>query len=84
MDSKSHLADDEDRGLASRIAERAALSRPDVLIAGLFLLFAVAFNLYRLYPEVAIRAPLLNDGVLHRLALERASAALVAGEDPTD
>jgi hypothetical protein len=84
MDSPSQPAANEDRGLASRICERVALSRPDVAVAGLLLLFAVAFNLYRLYPEVAIRAPLLNDGVLHRLAFERAAAALAAGQDPTD
>jgi hypothetical protein len=47
-------------------------------MAGLLLLFAVAFNLYRLYAEVAVRAPLLNDGVLHLLALERSAAALAA------
>jgi hypothetical protein len=84
MDSESRPAANEDRGLASRIAERVALLRLDALIAGLILLFAVAFNLYRLYPEVAVRAPLLNDGVLHRLAFERAATALAAGQDPTD
>ncbi len=53
-------------------------------MAGLLLFFAVAFNLYRLYPEVAIKAPLLNDGVLHLLALERSAAALAAGQNATD
>jgi hypothetical protein len=84
MDSASHPAASEERGLASRISARIARSRPDVVVAGLLLLFAVAFNLVRLYPEVAIQAPLLNDGVLHRLALERAVTALDAGQDPTD
>jgi len=58
--------------------------RPERLISCLFLLFAVAFNLYRLYPEVAISVPTLNDGVLHFLALERAAAALAAWQNPTD
>jgi hypothetical protein len=65
-------------------SERIARSRPDAVIAGLLLLFAVAFNLVRLYPEVASQVPLLNDGVLHRLAFERAATALAAGQDPTD
>lgn len=60
------------------------LSRPGALLTGLLLLVAITFNLVRLYPEVAIRVPLLNDGVLHRLAFERAAAALAAGQDPTD
>ncbi len=54
------------------------------ILAGLILLFAVGYNLVRLYPEVAIQVPMLNDGVLHRLSLERAFTALTAGEDPTD
>ncbi|MBN1992296.1 MAG: YfhO family protein [Anaerolineae bacterium] len=53
-------------------------------LAALLLGFAVAFNLYHLYPEVAIRAPLFNDGVLHWLALKQTVAALVAGQNPTD
>ena len=46
------------------------LQRQERLIAWLLVLFAIAFNLYRLYPEIAIKVPLLNDGVLHLLALE--------------
>jgi hypothetical protein len=56
----------------------------EAMIAGLLLAFAVAFNLYHIYPEVAIKSPLLNDGVLHRLALERAVGALAARQNPTD
>jgi hypothetical protein len=73
-----------DQGTASGACRRISLPGTDVLVAGLLLLFAVATNLYHLYPEVAIRVPLLNDGVLHRLAFERAVSALAAGQDPTD
>ena len=54
------------------------------LIAWFLLLFAVAFNLYYLYPEVAIKVPNLNDGVLHFLATERVVTALFLGQNPTD
>ncbi|TEU19093.1 MAG: hypothetical protein E3J21_04590 [Anaerolineales bacterium] len=54
------------------------------LIATLLLLLAVAFNLYHLYPEVAIQVPNLNDGVLHFLATERVVTALFFGQNPTD
>ena len=74
----------QDKGMPSRASGRIILPGREVLVVCLLLLFAVAFNLYHLYPEVAIRVPLLNDGVLHRLALERAVAALAAGQDPTD
>jgi hypothetical protein len=84
MGSTPHPAAGEERGLASRFSGRIARSRPDAVVASLLLLFTVAFNLVRLYPEVAIQAPLLNDGVLHRLAFERAVSALAAGQDPTD
>jgi 6-pyruvoyl-tetrahydropterin synthase related domain len=73
-----------DQGAASRTPRRIPRPGADALVAGLLLLFAVAFNLYHLYPEVAISAPVLNDGVLHRLALERARTALAAGQNPTD
>jgi hypothetical protein len=51
---------------------------------GLFLLFAVAFNLYYLYPEVAVQVPPLNDGVLHRMILRQSVEVLASGQDPTD
>jgi hypothetical protein len=54
------------------------------LIAWFLLLGAVAFNLYYLFPEVAIRVPALNDDVLHLLTLQQTVAALAAGKDPTD
>jgi hypothetical protein len=47
-------------------------------------LFAVAFNVYSLYPEVGVQAPDLNDRVLHLAALDRASAALDIGTGFTD
>ena len=59
-------------------------ARLERLIAGLLLAFAVAFNLVQLYPEVAVKVPSLNDGVLHLANLQRASDALASGQDPTD
>ncbi len=53
-------------------------------IAALLLFFAIAFNLYHLYAEVAVPTPRLNDNVLHLLALERMASSLDAGQDPTD
>jgi hypothetical protein len=54
------------------------------LVAALLLLFAVAWNLVRLWPEVSVRVPPLNDGVLHLAALRQSAAALASGRDPTD
>src|SRR6185436_14050634 len=56
----------------------------ETLISGLLLLVAIAFNLYWLWPESAIRVPQLNDGVLHQLLLGRTVAALASGESATD
>ncbi len=53
-------------------------------LAGLFLLFVIAFNLYNLYPEAAFSIPPVNDGILHQMAFERAASAIASGEDPTD
>jgi uncharacterized membrane protein len=50
----------------------------------LLLLFAVAFNLYHLYPEVTLQVPALNDRVLHTQAAEHLARSLAAGQDPTD
>lgn len=69
---------------------KARSSRPgkvlstEALVAGLLLAFAVGFNLYHLYPEAVLQPPALNDGVLHRLALERTASALASSQDPTD
>jgi len=60
------------------------LATRERLIVGLLLLAAIAFNLYYLYPEVSIHVPDLNDGVLHRLGVERVVTALFLGQDPTD
>jgi hypothetical protein len=61
-------------GVASR--ERA--------VSALLLGLAVTFNLQQLYPEVAIRVPMLNDGVLHLLNVGRVVVAVAGGHDPTD
>src|SRR5215208_348995 len=56
----------------------------EALIVGLLLLGAVGFNLFYLWPEVAIPAPKTNDAVLHLLALKGTVSAFEAGQDPTD
>ncbi len=70
--------------MAGRVSRQNILLGRETLIAGLLLFFAVAFNLYHLYPEVAIKVPSLNDGVLHRLALEQSARALAGGQSPLD
>lgn len=56
----------------------------DLLAGMLLVLLAIAFNAYWLWPEVSIRVPQLNDGVLHQVLLGRAVAALASGESVTD
>ena len=58
--------------------------RPEPLISFLMLLFAVAFNLYHLYPEVAVRVPDMNDSVLHLLATDLAVGAIAGGRNAVD
>jgi len=48
------------------------------------LLVAVAFNLYHLYPEVAVRVPDLNDSVLALLATDLAVQAITGEQNLTD
>jgi len=57
--------------------------REGVLAWG-FVAFAVAFNAWYLWPEVAVPAAKLNDGVLHMMSLRATITALRAGQDPTD
>jgi hypothetical protein len=54
------------------------------VFARLLVVFAVTFNLHELYPEVAVAAPSVNDGVLHMVNLGRTVTALSSGQDPTD
>jgi hypothetical protein len=70
--------------VASRTSQSTSTPDWEVLFTCLLLIFAVGFNLYHLYPEIAIKAALLNDNVLHVLSAESALAALQAGHDPTD
>src|SRR5215210_6985622 len=56
----------------------------ETLISRLLLLVAIAFNLYWLWPEVAIGVPQLNDGVLHQLVLGRTVVAPALGQSVTD
>ena len=60
------------------------IRRYERIAARLLLLWAVAFNLFELAPEVTVRVPMLNDGVMHLLLFQRAASALAAGQDPTD
>src|SRR3954452_8378916 len=52
----------------------------ETLISRLLVLAAIVFNLYWLWPEVAISVPQLNDGVLHQLVLGRTIATFSSGE----
>jgi hypothetical protein len=61
-----------------------ATQHSELLVSAVFLIIAVGFNLYQLYPEVALTVPMPNDGIMHLLALERAVAALLSRQDPTD
>ena len=54
------------------------------LIAICALVFAVAFNLVHLYPEVAVKVISGNDNVMHLLFLETAVQAITRGQDFTD
>jgi hypothetical protein len=84
MNSGLQPASDLDQGSVTRTPRWIPSLHPGVLVPVLILLVAVTFNLVSLYPEVAIPAPLLNDGVLHRLALEQARFTLSTGQDLTD
>ena len=48
------------------------------------LLFAVAFNLFHLYPDVAIKIPDRNDTGMHLLYTDMAVKAITHGQDFTD
>lgn len=76
------LAGSDLRGLVT--THRGALPSGEGFLAALLLSCAIVFNLYHLSPEVTSGAPLLNDGVLHLLALRRTVVALAAMQDPTD
>ena len=73
-------------GGATSVPVRLQVILPDIesLIAGAALLVAVAFNLWRLYPEVLLKAPALNDAVMHLLVLGQTVAALLTGQNVTD
>jgi 6-pyruvoyl-tetrahydropterin synthase related domain len=63
---------------------QVATASHDRVLAWLLLIIALTFNLYQLYPEVATRTPMLNDGAMHLLNVARVVVAVVAGQDPTD
>ncbi|MBQ10613.1 MAG: hypothetical protein CMJ45_03585 [Planctomyces sp.] len=58
--------------------------RGESIIAYVLVLFAVAFNLYHLYPEVAGDFLAWNDTVFHLLAIEAAVEAINQGQNFTD
>ena len=58
--------------------------RRESLVAFFLVLFAVAFNLYYLYPEVAGDVFAWNDTVFHMLAIEMVVEAIKHGQDFTD
>lgn len=62
--------------LGDEATPEEAVRRITTLILLAMVLFAVAYNLYSLYPEVGIRAPDLNDRLLHLAAPDRASTEL--------
>jgi hypothetical protein len=68
----------------ARTGRRKGFRARESLLACIFLVIAVAFNLYFLYPEVAVKAPAINDAILHQTNLQRTADALAAGQDPTD
>jgi len=58
--------------------------RRESLISFALLLFAVAFNLYHLYPEVEGDVLAMNDNVFHLLSIEMAVDAITQGKNFTD
>ena len=58
--------------------------RRESLISIVLVLFAVAFNLYYLYPEVAGDVPDWDDNVFHLLMTKMAVEAIIQGRDFTD
>ena len=58
--------------------------RRESLVAYFLVLFAVAFNLYHLYPEVAGDVLAWNDTVFHRLAIKMVVEVIKQGQDFTD
>src|SRR5438132_1222533 len=75
---------DQDESRRAGQLSPPAFGRRERAICTLLLALAVGFNLQQLYPEVAIRVPMLNDGVLHLLNVGRVVVAVAAGQDPTD
>lgn len=71
-------------GLLSTLRLRLSLLPRERTAAYVLLGIAITFNLVALYPEVAIPLPKMNDGVMHRLVLQRTLDALKSGQDPTD
>ena len=64
-------------------ASRHFPSLENCIVIGV-LLFAVAFNLVHLYPDVAIKIPDRNDTGMHLLYTDMAVKAITLGQDFTD
>ena len=82
MPAPSTVSTSSGRGWTGRLL--AFLSDQETILATVFLLFAIAFSFYQLYPETALKVPPLNDNNLHLMAFERAVQALRAVQDPLD
>ena len=67
-----------------RAVHTKCLHRRESLIAFVLVLFAVAFNLYHLFPEVAVKVTDPNDTGMHLLATELAVESITQGLDFTD
>jgi hypothetical protein len=84
MNSKLLPKSEEEKKPSIEKEHWLAKTNIESILAGLILLFILCFNLVRFSTEVTIRAPFLNDGVLHRIALIKAEEAVSIGNDPTD
>ena len=67
-----------------RAVHTKCLHRRESLSAFVLVLFAVAFNLYHLFPEVSVKVTDPNDTGMHLLATELAVESITQGLDFTD
>src|SRR5262245_56193723 len=63
---------------------RRSQRRLTTLLLLLPALIVIGFNAVKLWPEVGLPVPNLNDDAVHYLLVQRASEALANGENPFD
>ena len=80
----SHPVSPASRATSVPVRRQVTVADIERLIAGAALVAAVLFNLWKLFPQVAIQAPPLNDMVFHALVLGRTLLALLTGQNVTD